>query len=265
MSVPELPRVVEAAWLAEHLDEADLVVGDVRGPNAHTRGHIPGSRPLVLGSPPPGADDEAVAELAKEVALRLRRHGLSGAERLVLVDRGDGVGAMPAAQMAELAGHRRVAILLGGMAAWQGELAEGPVELEPVRESSFEPSPRAFPTRRELAARLDDDALTILDVRRDEEYTGRRGSQCDPRQGHIPGARRIEVSELFAGPGRPLPPEQIRGLVGAPEGAEVVAYCHSGSRSALATLALRSAGYDARNYAGSWHEWSRYPELPLER
>jgi thiosulfate/3-mercaptopyruvate sulfurtransferase len=265
MSVPELPRVVEAAWLAEHLGEADLVVGDVRGPNAHTRGHIPGSRPLVLGSPPPGADDEAVAELAKEVALRLRRHGLSGAERLVLVDRGDGVGAMPAAQMAELAGHRRVAILLGGMAAWQGALAEGPVELEPVRESSFEPSPRAFPTRRELAARLDDDTLTILDVRRDEEYTGRRGSQCDPRQGHIPGARRVEVGELFAGPGRPLPPEQIRGLVGAPEGAEVVAYCHSGSRSALATLALRSAGYDARNYAGSWHEWSRYPELPLER
>jgi thiosulfate/3-mercaptopyruvate sulfurtransferase len=167
--------------------------------------------------------------------------------------------------MAELAGHRQVAILLGGMAAWHGELAEGPVELEPVRESSFEPSPRAFPTRRELAERLDDDALTILDVRRDEEYTGKRGNQCDPRQGHIPGAKRVEVSELFVGPGLPLSPEEIRGLVGAPEGAEVVAYCHSGSRSALATLALRSAGYDARNYAGSWHEWSRYPELPLER
>ena len=73
------------------------------------------------------------------------------------------------------------------------------------------------------------------------------------------------MGELFAGPGRPLPPERIRTLVGAPEGAEVVAYCHSGSRSALATFALRSAGYDARNYAGSWHEWSRYPELPLER
>ena len=82
MSVSELPRVVDAAWLAAHLDEDDLVVGDVRGPNAHTRGHIPGSRPLVLGSPPPGADDAAVAELAKEVALRLRRHGLNGAERL---------------------------------------------------------------------------------------------------------------------------------------------------------------------------------------
>ncbi len=53
--------------------------------------------------------------------------------------------------------------------------------------------------------------------------------------------------------------------MGLPEGTEIVAYCHSGSRSALATLALRSAGYDARNYAGSWHEWSRHDELPLER
>jgi thiosulfate/3-mercaptopyruvate sulfurtransferase len=257
--------VVDAAWLAAHLGEDDLVVGDVRGPNAHTRGHIPGSRPLVLGSPPPGADDAAVAELAKEVALRLRRHGITGEERLVLVDRGDGVGAMPAAQMAELAGHPRVSILLGGVAAWPGELEEGPVELEPVREASLTPNPRALPTRQEIAARLDDPALTILDVRREEEYTGKRGSACDPRQGHIPGARRVQVETLFAPEGGPLPAERIRELVGAPDGAEVVAYCHSGSRSAIATLALRAAGYDARNYAGSWHEWSRHPELPLER
>jgi thiosulfate/3-mercaptopyruvate sulfurtransferase len=261
----EFPRVVDAAWLSAQLGADDLVVGDVRGPNAHMRGHIPGSRPLVLGSPPPGADEAMVAELAKEVALRLRRHGITGTERLLLVDRGDGVGAMPAAQMAELAGHPRVAILLGGMAAWHGELAQGPVELEPVREASLQPNARAFPTREELASRLDDPALTILDVRREEEYTGKAGSPCDPRQGHIPGARRVEVGTLFAGPGMPMPPERIRELVGAPEGAEVVAYCHSGSRSALATLALRSAGYDARNYAGSWHEWSRHDDLPLER
>ena len=260
-----LPRVVDAAWLAARLDEEDLVVGDVRGPNAHMRGHIPGSRPLVLGSPPPGADEETVRELAREIALRLRRHGITGRERLVLVDRGDGVGAMPAAQMAELAGHPSVAILLGGIAAWEGELAEGAVELEPVREANLEPNPPALPTRQELASRLDDSRLTILDVRTEDEYSGRRGSRCDPRQGHVPGARHVEVGQLYDAPGRPAAPERIRALVGLPEGAEVVAYCHSGSRSALATLALRSAGYDARNYAGSWHEWSRHPELPLER
>jgi thiosulfate/3-mercaptopyruvate sulfurtransferase len=259
----ELPPVVDASWLHERLDEPDLVIGDVRGPNAHTRGHIPGSRPLVLGSPPPGADETTVLELAKEVGLRLRRHGITGRETLVLVDRGDGVGAMPAAQLAELAGHPNVAILLGGLAAWDGELAQGAVELEPVREAALEPSPRAFPTRQELASRLDDPVLTILDVRREEEYTGKRGNACDPRQGHIPGARRLQVDALFGPDGLPRPAEEVRALVGGAE--EIVAYCHSGSRSALATLALRSAGYDARNYAGSWHEWSRHPELPLER
>jgi thiosulfate/3-mercaptopyruvate sulfurtransferase len=258
---------VDAAWLAEHLGEEDLVVGDVRGPNAHMRGHIPGSRPLVLGSPPPAADEDSARALAQEIALRLRRHGITGRERLVLADRGDGVGAMPAAQMAELAGHPQVAILLGGIAAWDGELAEGAVELEPVRETEADlaPNPRALPTRQELAGRLDDDSLTLLDVRTPDEFTGRRGNQCDPRQGHIPGARLLEVGELFEAPGRPTSAERIRELVGLPEGADIVAYCHSGSRSALATLALRSAGYEARNYAGSWHEWSRHDELPLER
>jgi thiosulfate/3-mercaptopyruvate sulfurtransferase len=50
---------------------------------------------------------------------------------------------------------------------------------------------------------------------------------------------------------------EIRERVGLAKGAELVAYCHSGSRSALAVQLLRAAGYEARNYAGSWHEWSR--------
>ncbi len=261
----EFLSVVDAAWLQEHLGEPDLVVGDVRGPNAHSRGHIPGSRPLVLGSPMPTSDEDALRDFAKEIELRLRRHGITGDERLVLYDRGDGVGAMPAAQLAELAGHPRVAILVGGIASWPGEVEEGPVELEPVRHSSLEPNIGAMPTRGELSRRLTDDALTIMDVRRPGEFAGKEGSACDPRQGHIPGARHLEYTYLFAAPGRPESPGRIRELVGLPEAAEIVAYCHSGSRSALATLALRSAGYRARNYAGSWHEWSRHEELPVER
>src|SRR5207244_4175681 len=141
--VSDLPAVVDAAWLAEHLGEDDLVVGDVRGPNAHARGHIPGSRPLVLGSPMPMSD--------------------TGSARAV---------------------------------------------------------------RDEIARRLDDPTLAVVDVRTEPEYTGKSGNACDPRQGHIPGARRVEVGTLFAGPGEPLPPERIRELVGLPDGAEIVAYCH---------------------------------------
>ena len=258
----ELPAVVDVDWLERELGAEDLVLGDVRGPNAHARGHIPGSRPLVLGSPPPMSDREVLEPLASEVGLRLRRHGVTGEERLILYDRGDGVGAMPAAQMAELAGHPRVAVLLGGLAAWRGEPEVGQVDLHPVK-TTFAPSLDAVPTRAELARRLDDPALTILDVRTRDEFEGKHGYPCDPRQGRIPGARHVHVQDLFAGPGQPLPGDHVRARIG--DAAEIVAYCHSGSRSALATLALRAAGYRVRNYAGSWHEWSRHSELPAEK
>jgi thiosulfate/3-mercaptopyruvate sulfurtransferase len=108
----------------------------------------------------------------------------------------------------------------------------------------------------ELTERLGE--VPVIDVRRPAEYDGTHGSACDPRQGHIPGAVNIDLHELML-----MREDELRERLGVPEGAEVVCYCHSGSRSAFAVDALRRVGYDARNYLGSWHEWSR-TELPLE-
>jgi thiosulfate/3-mercaptopyruvate sulfurtransferase len=110
----------------------------------------------------------------------------------------------------------------------------------------------------ELAQRLGE--VAVVDVRSPGEYDGTAGKPCDPRQGHIPGARNLDIYELME-----LAPADVHERLGLPEGAEVVTYCHSGSRSAIATQVLRSLGYDARNYVGSWHEWSRHDDLPIER
>lgn len=254
-----IPPVVDAAWLAEHAGEDDVLVADVRGPNAHARGHIAGSIPMMIGTPGQFSSPEVREDFAAEAALRLRRHGVTGEERLVLYDGGDLTNAAAAFQVAEMGGHRQVAVLQGGLAAWPGELEVAKIEVEK--------------SRAELTARPDavlgwwevkNGSALILDVRRDDEYSGKGGYPCDPRQGHIPGAKNVEVSSLFAGPGTPKPADEVRALVGEHDG-QVITYCHSGSRSGLAVIALRAAGYDARNYFGSWHEWSRHDELPMER
>jgi len=115
-------------------------------------------------------------------------------------------------------------------------------------------------TGEELARRLGEDGLVVLDVRSAAEFSGEAGYPCDPRQGHIPGARNLDLREILA----VTETAAIRELVGAPEGSEVIAYCHSGSRSAMAAEALSRAGYEARNFAGSWHQWAADESLPVD-
>jgi thiosulfate/3-mercaptopyruvate sulfurtransferase len=114
-------------------------------------------------------------------------------------------------------------------------------------------------TLEEIARRLGEKSYVVLDVRSAREYTGDVTAPCDPRPGRIPGSRHFDLQELLA-----FTPEQIRERLGSPDALELVTYCHSGSRSELAADILRSLGYRASNYRGSWHEWSRDESLPAE-
>ena len=113
--------------------------------------------------------------------------------------------------------------------------------------------------KNEIVQRLGEEGFVVLDVRSEGEYRGETVAPCDPRPGRIPGAQHLDVQLLLK-----LSPEEIRERIGPPEEAELVAYCHSGSRSQLAADILSSLGYRASNYRGSWHEWSRDVSLPSE-
>jgi thiosulfate/3-mercaptopyruvate sulfurtransferase len=111
----------------------------------------------------------------------------------------------------------------------------------------------------DVRRRLGEEGFVVLDVRSPEEYRGERVALCDPRAGRIPGAVNLDVQELLTATA-----EDVRERLGPPEEVELVAYCHSGSRSELAAQILSSYGYRAANYRGSWHEWSRDESLPAE-
>lgn len=111
-------------------------------------------------------------------------------------------------------------------------------------------------TLAELRGRVGEGGLALIDVRTPLEFEGAAGAHCDPRQGHIPGAVNVPLERILECRNA----DEVRATVGVPEGSEIVAYCHVGSRSGYAVQVLRGAGYRARNYVGSWHEWSREVE-----
>ncbi len=53
--------------------------------------------------------------------------------------------------------------------------------------------------------------------------------------------------------------------VGIDADSTVYVYCFKGARASNTLVALKEAGVtDVRLYFGSWNEWSRNPELPIE-
>ena len=67
----------------------------------------------------------------------------------------------------------------------------------------------------ELAERLGEPGLTVLDVRTEAEYTGAAGYPCDPRQGRIPDARHLDVALLAE-----LSTDELRKVIGLARGGD---------------------------------------------
>lgn len=134
-----MPPLIEPAWLAERLGEADLVVLDIRNPYGgadrmtYEMGHIPGAvysnyitdawhdrRTPVPATLPPIAQLEAL----------LGRLGIGNGSRVVLVhsgtDSSDFSSSARVYWILRLLGHDAVGILDGGFRGWAQ--ADLPVE-----------------------------------------------------------------------------------------------------------------------------------------
>ena len=106
--------------------------------------------------------------------------------------------------------------------------------------------------------------VMLMDIRSKEEFSGALLYGVK-RGGHLPGARNVEVLDLYASDGRFIEREDfLRRFPLA--GGKYVAYCVGGGRSALYTMLYEAyTGNVAANYDGSIWEWSSDPEMPLLR
>jgi thiosulfate/3-mercaptopyruvate sulfurtransferase len=219
-----------------------------RGRELYLAGHVPGASFLDL--------DEDLSDLSVPDA---GRHPLPSAERFAAAAGRAGVGtgvfvvaygSLGGAErlwwLLRHFGHDDCAVLVGGVDAWGGGLRGGEEEIEPA---TFEPREREGDTveAAELARRLADPALALVDARPPHRWRGEPNEIDDP-PGRIPGAVNAPWAEELP----ELPP------------GELVAYCGSGVTACVTLHRAWLAGREGRLYPGSWSEWSRRG-LPLER
>jgi len=171
-------------------------------------------------------------------------------------------------------GHDAVAVLNGGLQAWQaagGALESGAPATTPAQSNAFElkPALREWFSTAQLAPQVGHPEVTLIDARSPVRFRGEM-EPIDPVAGHIPGALNRPFAENLDANGFFKSAEVLRAefekLLGGRKPESVVHYCGSGVSTLPNLLAMELAGLGStRLYPGSWSEWSGTPGLPCAK
>jgi len=264
--------LVTPAWLAERLADPQLVLFQV-GPRAeYDSVHIAGAQHLELRDISAPRDSLLPLELPAPVALdsALEARGVSNDSRIVLYASGSDVPSTTRAYftLAWAGLGDRVSILDGGLPAWRAAGHPVTTAAPTIRPGQVTLRPRddVVVTAAWVAARLTDPGVAVIDARTPRFYTGEDTTYA--RRGHIAGARNIPVDAVVDSTGRFLSPAELERLfaaAGVSPDQRVVTYCHSGRQASVVWFAARLLGRAALLYDGSYIEWNRLTQYPVER
>ncbi len=261
--------LVDTAWLAQHLNDAKVVVLHVStNRTAYDAGHIPGARFIGLseiailrdGVPnelPPAAELKKILEQA----------GVSDDTRVIIYTDASILPAARAYFTMDYLGHGdHAAVMDGGLAKWRAENRAVTQAAPTVTAGHFTPHVRpeavadmSAVKEMLLAAKTKPaSAPVLLDVRSEEEFK---------TAGHIPGAQNLYwVQGQASGPNSEMKSEtDLRKLYETIGNKQVVTYCNSGMQASQSYFTLKYLGYDVRMYDGSFSEWSKAKDAPIEK
>lgn len=207
-------------------------------------------------------------------AQRLRGLGLDAGMQVVALDRQGANYCGRLWWMLKWCGHEAVAVLDGGLGAWQaagGAVAAGPSTPVADAGGSFQLRPPLAETvdAQAVARQVGHPELTVIDARGAARFRG-EVEPLDPVAGHIPGALNRPFTENLGPDGLFKPADQLRTefehLLAGRQPATVVHQCGSGVSAVPNLLAMEIAGLGrSRLFPGSWSEWCNTPGLPCAR
>ena len=264
--------IVSPQWLNDNFKDPNLVIlytGFVIRADFEKE-HIEGSRflwPEWLAFNSPEAN--MISADAKTATKVLQDLGINKNSKVVVCHRGGDVTI--AARMFLSLEHYglkgQVSFLNGGIEAWKK--AGYPVTNKPsvFKKGNFVATDNGLLVSKDYVQNaLQNNTAEIIDARLKRWYDG--DPTGNPRDGHITGAKNIPFPDMVDSTNSIKPVEVLTknfsSVIPGKE-KEVVVYCFIGQTASVDYLVGRSLGYKMKLYDGSLQEWSRMPELPMEK
>jgi thiosulfate/3-mercaptopyruvate sulfurtransferase len=263
---------VDVDWIATHVDDPGvrLIEVDVSAA-AYDEGHIPGA---VLWNAYSDLRDANYKPVGLQALQRLlSRSGIASDTCVVTY----GYAAPLGFWLLKAHGHDDVRMLMGSREKWPQSGHHWSTDIPQPPDGDHPPlseQPHLLASRDAVERAIGEPSAILLDVRAESEYTGERfwpsGATEDVgRAGCVPGSVNVPIDSLRAADGSLKSPEELsRALdaAGVIRDKAVITYCTIGNRASEAWFALKYLlGYpNARVYYGSWVEWGKAADTPIE-
>jgi thiosulfate/3-mercaptopyruvate sulfurtransferase len=270
--------LVDTQWVEDHLDDPSVRIVEVdENPALYAEAHIAGAIGFDWKT---DLQDQVQRDFldADAFGALFGSRGISNDHTIVLYgDRNNWFAAYTYWYL-KYYGHEAVKLVNGPREKWIAEGRPTTAEVPSYEATTFtaQPGDAAIRAKRDEVLAALDAPTRLVDVRSPQEFSGeliampgyeQEGAQ---RAGHIPGAKSVPWAQAVQEDGTFKSADDLAELYGAKgvtNGADIIAYCRIGERSAHTWFVLHEllGKDDVKNYDGSWTEWGNLVGVPIEK
>ncbi len=242
------------------------------GEQAYLAGHIPGAVYFHLERNLSAPRHQAInggrhpMPSREDICTHFAQLGINDTTQVIAYDQQGGIFAARLWWMLRWIGHEQVAVLNGGLPAWQamGYPLETGRNTRPPGRLTLQESLAEYISVDTVQRNMQSKLRVLIDARTPDRFRG-DNETLDPVAGHIPGALNRCFKDNLHPDGSFKSTAQLRAdFERLSYGRPAIHQCGSGVTACHNLLAMAHAGlHPGGLYAGSWSEWIEDPNRPV--